>query len=93
MAKVSSNNTLTARQEIMFAVKPGTYRHYKGKLYTVFGVGHHTESLEPLVLYQAQYNTQDFGDNPLWARPVSMFFETIIFDGKEQPRFILVEEK
>jgi len=75
------------------AVKPGIYKHYKGKLYEVLGVGHHTETLEPLVMYRALYDTPDFGPKPLWARPVKMFQETIVYNNLEQARFTFIEEK
>lgn len=74
------------------AVKPGIYKHYKGKLYEVIGVGHHTETLEPLVFYRALYDTPDFGPKPLWARPVKMFQEKIVFNNIEQQRFTFIEE-
>jgi len=53
-------------------LKIGTYRHYKGSLYRVIGVGKHSETLEDLVFYEALY------DNPkaqLWVRPLKMFAE------------------
>jgi len=74
-------------------VKPGIYKHYKGNRYEVIGVGHHTETLEPLVMYRALYDTPDFGPQPLWARPVAMFQETVIFNNIKQPRFTFIEEK
>ena len=67
------------------------YRHYKGKEYKVVGIGHHTETLERLVLYQALYNDPKFGTNAFWVRPLEMFMEEITFDEKIQPRFALVK--
>ena len=32
-------------------VKIGKYRHYKGREYSVIGVGKHSETLEPMVIY------------------------------------------
>ena len=63
-------------------IEPGKYRHYKGNDYEVIGVGLHTETLEELVLYRALY-----GEGKLWARPASMWNETVIVDGKEMKRF------
>ena len=63
-------------------IEPGKYRHYKGNDYEVIGVGLHTETLEELVLYRALY-----GEGKLWARPASMWNETVVVDGKEMKRF------
>jgi len=90
---VQANNTAQNTIVKQDSVKPGIYKHYKGKLYEVIGVGHHTETLEPLVLYRALYDTPDFGSKPLWARPVKMFLEKIVFNNVEQPRFTFIEEK
>lgn len=60
----------------------GVYQHYKGKYYQVLGVARHSETLEPLVVYQAFYG--DFG---LWVRPQAMFQEKIMVDGVEKNRF------
>lgn len=51
--------------------KPGeVYRHYKGGLYTVIGIGQHTESGERLVAYRDD-------DGKIWFRPVSMFSDLV----------------
>ena len=39
----------------MEEIRPGRYRHFKGKEYRVLGVARHSETLEPLVVYQALY--------------------------------------
>ena len=44
-------------------IQTGKYQHYKGKLYEVVGVAHHSETLEPLVVYKALYHSPDFGEN------------------------------
>lgn len=67
-------------------VKPGRYRHYKGKVYIVMGVARHSETEEELVVYR-----QDYGDHDLWVRPKSMFLERVEVDGHLQPRFHLIE--
>ena len=61
---------------------PGLYRHYKGNEYRVIGLARHSETLEPLALYQALY-----GGQGLWVRPAGMFAEEVTIDGKVQPRF------
>jgi hypothetical protein len=62
--------------------RPGRYRHYKGNDYLVLGLARHSETLEPLVVYQALY-----GERGLWIRPAAMFVETIAVEGKTVPRF------
>ena len=74
-------------------IQKGKYRHYKGKEYEVIGLAHHSESLEPIVVYMALYDSADFGKNALWARPLSMFTETVTIEGKEVPRFEYIGEK
>ena len=63
-------------------VKPGRYRHFKGRDYIVLGVALHSETQEVMIVYQ-----QDYGDRRLWVRPKTMFLETVPFEGKEVPRF------
>lgn len=63
-------------------VKPGKYRHFKGNEYEVLFVAKHSETLEDLVVYRALY-----GEGGIWARPVSMWQETVEKDGKTVPRF------
>lgn len=70
----------------MKTIKLGIYRHYKGKLYQVFGLAHHSETLEELVVYKALYQTK-FGRNSLWVRPLKMFSEKIKINGKTVKRF------
>ncbi len=74
-------------------ITPGIYQHYKGKLYRVLGVGHHSESLEKMVVYQAQYTSPDFGEGALWIRPLTLFLQTVEVDGKHVPRFQRVAEE
>ncbi len=63
-------------------MEPGTYRHYKGNRYEVLGVARHSETEEDLVVYRAID-----GDGGLWVRPLGMFGETVLVDGREVPRF------
>jgi hypothetical protein len=63
-------------------VRTGRYRHYKGKFYEVIGVARHSETEEWMVLYRCLY-----GDQSLWVRPLAMFLETVIVDGRELGRF------
>ncbi len=65
-------------------IKPGKYQHYKGKQYEVIGLAKHSETLEELVVYKALYQKE--GEN-LWVRPLKMFTEMVVVDGKEMKRF------
>ena len=71
----------------MESIKPGRYRHFKGKEYEVLGVARHSETEEELVVYRALYG--DFG---LWVRPVSMWNEIVERDGKTFRRFTYIGE-
>lgn len=68
-------------------IKLGIYKHYKNKEYEVIGVAKHSETLEDLVVYKALYNSDQFWNNKLWVRPLSMYIETVIIQGIEIPRF------
>ena len=65
----------------------GKYRHFKGNEYEVIGIAKHSETLEELVVYQALY-----GEKELWIRPLSMWTETVVHCGKQQPRFTYLGE-
>jgi hypothetical protein len=67
--------------------RPGIYRHYKNLMYEVKGTVRHSETLEPMTLYQALY-----GEGGLWVRPAAMFQEEVNIDGVVQPRFTWVSE-
>ena len=86
---IPKDSTKSAISQAGVEVKLGIYRHYKGLLYHVIGVCRHTESEEDLIYYRSLYGQYEF-----WARPLSMFFETVDFeDGREScPRFVFVEE-
>ena len=60
----------------------GPYMHYKGLRYEVLGVVRHSETLEPLVLYRAEY-----GERGLWVRPFAMFLEEVEIESVRQLRF------
>lgn len=68
-------------------IPQGIYRHYKGSLYQVLHTAHHSETEEALVVYRCLY-----GEYDVWVRPLSMFSETIIRDGKQVPRFELIKD-
>ena len=64
----------------------GIYRHYKGNLYHVLHTAQHSETEEALVVYRCLY-----GEYGVWVRPLTMFIETVEFEGKEIPRFELIK--
>ncbi|WP_243638779.1 DUF1653 domain-containing protein [Lucifera butyrica] len=69
-------------------VKPGRYRHFKGKPYRVLFIATHSETEEPMVVYQALY-----GQEGIWVRPLAMFCETVEYEGKKCPRFEYILEE
>lgn len=60
----------------------GVYQHYKGHYYNVLGTVQHTETAETLVLYQSMYPKFE-----TWVRPISMFFEEVVYNNVRQARF------
>ena len=69
------------------SVRPGRYRHFKGKEYRVLYTAIHSETLEPMVVYQALY-----GEHGIWVRPAAMWNELVIRDGVTRPRFTYLGE-
>jgi hypothetical protein len=74
-------------------IKLGKYQHYKGKYYDVIGLAYDSETLEEKVVYQALYNSKELGNNPIFVRPYEEFFENVIIDNKNIPRFKFIGEK
>lgn len=68
-------------------VRPGKYRHFKGKEYMVLHMARHSETLEEMVVYQALY-----GDRGIWIRPAAMWNEIIERDGLSYKRFEYIGE-
>ncbi|MBI4018482.1 MAG: DUF1653 domain-containing protein [Candidatus Aenigmarchaeota archaeon] len=68
----------------MRKVRTGTYKHFKGGIYEVIGTARHTETMEELILYR------DLKKSKLWVRPKDMFFQKVVANGKELPRFEFV---
>jgi hypothetical protein len=66
-------------------MKAGRYRHFKGGEYQVQGVARHSETGELLVVYTPLY-----GEGGLWVRPLDMFQDSVLHEGREQPRFAYV---
>jgi len=76
-----ANEILTPFSQEAKNLMLGLYEHYSGKKYRVLGVGRHSESLEEMVVYEAQY-----GDKDIWIRPLGMFIENV--NGKPRFRYL-----
>jgi hypothetical protein len=66
---------------------PGRYRHFKGNEYRVLAIARNSETRERMVVYQALY-----GEQGIWVRPASMWFQHIDRDGYHGPRFVFCGE-
>lgn len=69
------------------SIKLGKYKHFKGNEYLVIGLARHSETDETMVIYKALY-----GDGELWARPLSMWNETVERDGVKFKRFEYISD-
>ena len=69
-------------------LRPGRYRHFKGNEYRLLYVAKHSETLEPMVVYQALY-----GEGGIWVRPASMWSEPVTRDGVTVRRFTYLGEE
>lgn len=63
-------------------IKPGYYLHFKGHVYLVLGTAVHSETGEDMVIY--------YSLEKAFVRPLPMFTENVIKDGKEVPRFLFI---
>ncbi len=68
-----------------YIILGGLYQHYKGNHYRVLHLARHSETEEPLVVYQPLY-----GECGIWVRPLPMFLESVIRSGVAVPRFAYV---
>lgn len=80
-----TNATLSGKSITDMEIKPGRYRHFKGKEYEVLYTAIHSETEEPMVVYRALY-----GEQGIWVRPASMWNEFITHEGKEVARFSFI---
>lgn len=76
----------------MREIYPGRrYRHFKGNLYQVILIARHSETQEPMVVYQALY-----GDYGFYVRPYDIFASPVnrekYPETEQEYRFALVED-
>lgn len=69
-------------------LKLGKYRHFKGGQYQLLGIATHSETMEPMVVYQALY-----GEGGLWVRPAAMWTEIVDRPDYHGPRFLYIGEE
>jgi hypothetical protein len=67
-------------------VRPGVYRHFKGRRYEVVGVAREVDSCEYFVVYRPLY-----GDKQLVVRSWTDFMALVRQNDQEIPRFRYVE--
>jgi len=73
--------------EAIKTIPVGKYKHFKGNEYRVLYIARHSETTEPMVVYQALY-----GEGGIWVRPAEMWNETVERDGKVFQRFTKIDE-
>jgi hypothetical protein len=74
-------------EEAVQSIRPGRYRHFKGREYEVIGIARHSEDESPLVVYRKLYD-----DLSLWVRPADMWNEEVVRDGRTYTRFVRMDE-
>jgi hypothetical protein len=67
-------------------IQLGKYQHFKGNYYQVLHLARHSETEDTFVVYHPFEDKED-----IWIRPLSMFNETIIREGKILKRFQFIE--
>lgn len=82
-----ADTELAASLAAAYGLRPGRYRHYKGKEYQLLTLARHSETLEPMAVYQALY-----GEGDVWVRPARMFVEIVMKGEKSFPRFVRMGE-
>lgn len=72
----------------MEEIRPGRYRHFKGREYRVIGMARHSETEEWMVVYQPLY-----GEGGFWVRPAAMWSEEVEREDYRGPRFVYCGEE
>ena len=77
----------------MKEIKKGQkYLHFKGHEYVILEIARDSETAKEVVVYQAQYDSAEFGSNQIWVRSVDDFCGTKEIDGEIVERFKLIED-
>ncbi len=73
----------------------GKYLHFKGKYYRVHAIVRDSENPQrQLVIYEALFESPEFGKNQLWCRDIDNFTgNKELPDGKIIKRFTYIPEK
>ena len=81
-----SKRLTEARQEVGVGVR---YQHYRDPEYTyvILDVALVEETLEPAVVYRAEY-----GERLTFIRPISVWCEMVKIDGRQIPRFSKIDK-
>jgi hypothetical protein len=74
-----NEDLMSAQQQVAVGER---YKHYRGLLYTVIAIGLDEKTLEPSVVYKAEY-----GEKLTWIRPLSDWLKEVEWEGKTVPRF------
>ena len=67
-------------------IPSGKYRHFKGGLYEIVCIAKNSETLEDTVIYRSLTEPEK-----IWARPLSMWDETVERDGITYKRFTKID--
>ena len=83
----SQKSSLPPLSEKAQSVKSGLYKHFKGGLYEVIGVGRLSEDIQQEVVI---YKSREHGG--IFVRPLEMFLEYVERGGYQGPRFRYLPE-
>jgi len=68
-------------------LKKGKYKHFKGNVYELLFIAKHSETMEDMVIYRSIND-----ESKIWERPISMWGETVEYQGKTVARFTYIKE-
>lgn len=60
----------------------GLYQHFKGAHYRLLSIGRHSETEEQFAIYHPVGRP-----NEIWLRPLAMFCQSVLHEGRQCPRF------